>query len=381
MTTEIVRGLDGVIVDKTVLSKVDGQQGFLSYRGYHIDEMAKCSFEEVCHLFLFGKLPTAPELAALDARLKSHRPVHSKIIDLIVQAPDSEQPMALLRTAVSMLSGYLPKVEDNSAEALLENSICLIAQVATVAAAIARVKRKQKPIEPDLTLSHAANYLYMSMGEKAEEVVSKTLDTALVLHIDHGFNASTFTARVTVSTLTDIVSGVVAAIGSLKGPLHGGANTAVMEMLLQIDSIDNVENFVNQALQQKQKIPGFGHRVYKTFDPRAKHLKAMSEAWGKRVGEVKWFAMSQKLEALMLEKKKLNANVDFYSASTYYAMGIDPKLYTVIFAVARMVGWTAHIIEQLSDNKLVRPGAEYVGNEGLKWVAIENRVIEEISGA
>ena len=367
------RGLDGIVVDKTVLSKVDGQQGFLSYRGYHIDEMAKCSFEEVCYLFLFGKLPTASELAGLDAKLKSHRRVNSKIIDFITGAPFGEQPMALLRTAVSMLSGYLPKVEDNSPEALLENSICLISQVSTIAAVIARVKRKQTPIEPDLNLSHAANYLYMSMGQKADDVVSKTLDTALVLHIDHGFNASTFTARVTVSTLTDIISGVVAAIGSLKGPLHGGANTAVMGMLLKIGEVGNVENFVNQSLEQNQKIPGFGHRVYKTFDPRAKHLKAMSEAWGKRVGEVKWFSMSQKLEAIMLERKKINANVDFYSASTYFAMGIDPELYTVIFAVARMVGWTAHIIEQLADNKLVRPESDYVGPEGLKWVAIESR--------
>lgn len=371
MTT---RGLEGVVVDKTALSRVDGQQGLLIYRGYHIDEMAKCSFEEVCHLFLFGKLPTIEELKILDGKLKSCRVVNQKVIDFISQSPSGDQPMALLRTAVSMLSGYLPRVEEDTSDALIENAICLISQISTIAAAIARVKNHQKPVGPDFNLSHAANYLYMSTGQQADEVVSKTLDTALVLHIDHGFNASTFTARVTVSTLTDIVSGVVAAIGSLKGPLHGGANTAVMEMLLKIGEPDDVEAFVNKALEEKQKIPGFGHRVYKTFDPRAKHLKAMSEAWGKRVGEVKWFAMSQKLEAMMLEKKKLNANVDFYSASTYYAMGIEPELYTVIFAVARMVGWTAHIIEQLADNRLVRPGSEYVGPEGLTWVDIADRV-------
>lgn len=367
------KGLDGVVVEKTVLSRVDGQQGLLIYRGYHIDEIAKCSFEEVCYLMLFGKLPTESELANLDQRLKSYRRVDSHVLDFIQAVPTTEEPMALLRTAVSMLSGYLPKVEDNSRDALIENAIALISGVSTIAAAISRVKHRQKPIEPDLTLSHAANYLFMSKGEKVDDVVSRTLDTALVLHIDHGFNASTFSARVVVSTLTDIVSAVVAAIGSLKGPLHGGANTAVMQMLLEIGELDRVEAYVNQAMAEKQKIPGFGHRVYKTIDPRAKHLKLMSEAWGKRVGEVKWFAMSEKLEALMMAKKQLNANVDFYSASTYYAMGIEPELYTVIFAVARMVGWTAHVIEQLADNRLMRPESEYVGPEGLKWVAIKDR--------
>ncbi|MEI6806562.1 MAG: citrate/2-methylcitrate synthase [Myxococcaceae bacterium] len=367
------KGLDGVVVEKTVMSRVDGQAGILVYRGYHIDEIAKCSFEEVCYLFLYGKLPTSSELEKLDQRLKSHRHVDNHVINFIEQAPVGEEPMALLRTAVSMLSGYLPKVEDNSPDALTENAIALISKVSTIAAAISRVKHKKAPVEPDLTLSHAANYLYMSQGEKVDEVVSKTLDTALVLHIDHGFNASTFSARVVVSTLTDIVSAVTAAIGSLKGPLHGGANTAVMNMLLEIGEIENVESYVKEAMEKKQKIPGFGHRVYKTFDPRAKHLKAMSEAWGKRVGEVKWFKMSEKLEALMMTRKELNANVDFYSASTYYAMGINPELYTVIFAVARMVGWTSHIIEQLADNRLMRPESEYVGPEDLKWVPITDR--------
>lgn len=367
------KGLDGVVVEKTVMSRVDGQQGILVYRGYHIDEIAKCSFEEVCCLFLFGKLPTSSELQNLDHRLKSHRRVHKHVLDFIQQAPSTEEPMALLRTAVSMLSGYLPKIEDNSRGALIENSVALISKVATIAAAISRVKHQKAPVEPDMTLSHAANYLYMSTGEKADEVVSRTLDTALVLHIDHGFNASTFSARVVVSTLTDIVSAVVAAIGSLKGPLHGGANTAVMQMLLEIGEPENVESYVERAMAGKQKISGFGHRVYKTFDPRAKHLKAMSEAWGRRVGNVKWFTMSEKLEKLMWDRKQLNANVDFYSASTYYAMGIDPELYTVIFAVARMVGWTSHVIEQLADNRLMRPESEYTGPEDLKWVSITDR--------
>ncbi|MES2504881.1 MAG: citrate/2-methylcitrate synthase [Myxococcota bacterium] len=375
MTDFIVaqKGLENIIVDKTALSLVDGQQGLLIYRGYHIDEMAKCSFEEVCHLFLFGHLPNQAELEKFDKRLKAKRAVEQLVLDYVFNAPKNEQPMALLRTAVSMLSAYLPGVEDNSPASLQENAIALIAKTTTLAAAIARAKRDQKAIEPDLTLSHAANFLYMSRGERVDEVVSKTLDTALVLHVDHGFNASTFTARVTASTLTDIVSAVVAAIGSLKGPLHGGANTAVMEMLLKIGELDQVDAFVDKAMQEKQKIPGFGHRVYKTIDPRAKHLKLMSEAWGKRVGQVKWFAMSQRLEDMMMERKKLNANVDFYSASTYYAMGIPPEMYTVIFAIARMAGWTAHVMEQLAENRLVRPEAQYTGVQDLKWLPIDKR--------
>ncbi|MBL4817918.1 MAG: citrate synthase [Deltaproteobacteria bacterium] len=375
MTQWIVaeKGLQNIVVDQTALSLVEGQQGILIYRGYHIDEMAKCSFEEVCHLFLCGSLPSSAELDRFDSALKSERIVDSRVLEYIAAAAKADVPMAILRTAVSMLSAKMNLADASNAEALRKNAIALIAKTTTLAAAIARAKKGQPAVQPDPALSHAANFLYMSRGERVDEVVAKTLDTALVLHIDHGFNASTFTARATASTLTDMVSAVLAGIGSLKGPLHGGANTAVMNMLLEIGEPDNVDSFLEKALAEKRKIPGFGHRVYKTLDPRAKHLKQMSEAWGKRVGEVKWFTMSQRLEELMLEKKKLNANVDFYSASTYYAMGIPPDMYTVIFAIARMAGWSAHIMEQLGNNRLIRPEAEYTGPKDLKWVPIEER--------
>jgi citrate synthase len=375
MTEFIVaaKGLENIIVDQTVLSLVDGEEGVLVYRGYHIDEMAKCSFEESCFLMLSGHLPNASELKAFNDKLVAQRPVDASVLNYIKQVPKSEHPMATLRTAVSMLTSSLPRNEAGKPEDLLDTAIALIAKTTTIAAAIQRSKNDLSAVDPDPSLSHAANFLYMSRGERADDVVAKTLDTALVLHVDHGFNASTFTARVTASTLTDMLSSVVAAIGSLKGPLHGGANTAVMEMLLQIGELDQVDAFVDRAMAAKEKIPGFGHRVYKTIDPRAKPLKRMSEEWGKRVGQVKWFAMSQRLEDLMMERKKLNANVDFYSASTYYAMGIPPEMYTVIFAIARMAGWSAHVIEQLANNRLVRPEGQYVGPMDLKWKPINDR--------
>lgn len=367
------KGLDGVVVDKTEMSMVDGEKGVLVYRGYNIDEIANCSFEEICHLFLEGELPNQAQLSELKARLNSKREVPAAVLNYIESAPTSEDPMAVLRTAFSMLSGSMPKVDDNSPSVLKENAVTLISQVSTLAAAIHRVRRGMKIVPPHKSLCYSGNFLYMMRGEEPEDVVARTLNTALVLHADHGFNASTFAARVVISTLTDVVSAVTAAIGSLKGPLHGGANTAVMEMLLEIGEIANVEPWIEAALAQKKKIMGFGHRVYKVFDPRAKHLKQMSKEWGERVGEVKWFKMSEKIEELMKQKKNLNANVDFYSASTYYAMGIPAEMFTVIFAVARTLGWTAHVIEQLADNRLMRPEALYVGRMDKKFVPIEQR--------
>jgi citrate synthase len=367
------KGLEGIVVEKTELSRVDGANGILVYRGYNIDEVAQCSFEEICHLFLHGELPNRAQLRQIDDHLRSEREVPKAVLNFISDAPQSEHPMALLRTAVSMLSGYMPKIEDTSKAALHQNAIALTSKVATISAAISRAREGLKPIAPDMSLGHAANYLYMSMGNKPEDVVAKTLDTALVLHADHGFNASTFTARVVTSSLSDMVSAVTAAVGSLKGPLHGGANTAVMEMLQEIGDLENVEPWIAKTLAEKRKVMGFGHRVYTTLDPRAKHLKRMSKEWGERAGNVKWFLMSEKIEELMQSKKRINANVDFYSASTYYAMGIKPEMFTVIFAVARTIGWVAHIIEQLVDNRIMRPEADYIGPEGKKFVAIDNR--------
>lgn len=367
------KGLEGVVVEKTEMSLVDGTNGILVYRGYNIDEIADCSFEEICHLFLEGDLPNREQLKNIEGQLLAHRNVPDAVLKFIESTPKSDDPMATLRSAVSMLSAYMPSVDDNSPIALKDNAISLIAKVSTIASAMHRVRQGLKIIPPHPTLGYSANFLYCMRGEVPEVVVSKTLNTALVLHADHGFNASTFTARVVISTLTDIVSAVTAAIGSLKGPLHGGANTAVMEMLMEIGEVDNVEKWIESTLSQKKKIMGFGHRVYKVLDPRAKHLKRMSKEWGERAHEIKWFKMSEKIEKLMEDKKGLNANVDFYSASTYYAMGIPAEMFTVIFAVARTLGWTAHVIEQLKDNRLMRPEALYVGVMDKKFKKIEAR--------
>lgn len=367
------KGLEGVVVEKTRLSRVDGQKGELIYCGYNIDELAACSFEEIVHLFLFGALPTTEQLASLDEKLREQRALPELVSDYLRRAPRDEHPMAVLRTATSMLSGFLPSPEDNTRDAMLARAIALTAKMGTITAGIQRARKGLELVAPDRALPHAANFLWMMNGERPDDIVAKTLDVCLVLHADHGFNASTFTARVVASSESDMVSAVTAAIGSLKGPLHGGANTAVMKMLLDIGEPENVEPFLEKALAEKRKIMGFGHRVYKVFDPRAKHLKRMSEEWGRRAGNVKWFDMSERIERLMLERKAINPNVDFYSASTYYAMGIDPEMFTPIFAVARVLGWSAHVIEQLADNRIFRPKAKYVGELGKTFTPIHAR--------
>jgi citrate synthase len=349
------KGLDGVIVGDSVLSMVDGEKGELVYRGYDIDELASCSFEKVCYLFLYGKLPNVDEESTLQNELTKRYVIPKEVIDFICFAALKDHPMATLRTAVSMLSIFVK-----------DTALSLIAKVGTIVACIARARKGKIPTAPNVSFGYSKNFLYMCNGEVPEDIATKTMDTAMVLHMDHGFNASTFTARAVTSSLSDMISAVTAAIGSLKGPLHGGANTAVMKMLMEIKSVENIESWLNKALADKKKIMGFGHRVYKVIDPRAKHLKKMSQEWGERAHEKKWFQMSEKLEQLMMEKKGINANVDFYSASTYYAMGIEPDMYTPIFAVARMVGWCAHVMEQLKDNKLMRPEANYVGPLGKK---------------
>jgi|SRR5579871_968257 len=364
--TFTAKGLDGVVVGDTVLSSVNGQIGELIYRGYNIDELADCTFEQVCHLFLYGELPSDEQERVLQKTLASRYALPKEVIDFICFASKIDHPMATLRTSVSMLSCSIPEPRLDNEKELIETALQLIAKVGTIAAAINRVRRDQVPIAPNVSFGYSKNFLYMCTGEVPEEIVTKTMDTSMVLHMDHGFNASTFTARAVTSSLSDMISAVTAAIGSLKGPLHGGANTAVMKMLMEIGSVDNIEPWLDKALKEKRKIMGFGHRVYKTLDPRAKHLKRMSREWGERAHEKKWFQMSEKLERLMKERKGINANVDFYSASTYYTMGFEPDMYTPIFAVARMVGWTAHVIEQLKDNRLVRPEANYIGPRGKK---------------
>lgn len=358
------KGLEGVVVGDTVLSRVNGEIGELIYRGYNIDELAECTFEQVCHLFLFGELPSKDQESSLQAELAKRYALPKEVIDFICFAGKKDHPMATLRTAVSMLSvsSKEPKLDNHSE--LVDCALNLIAKVSTIAAAISRVRQDKLPVAPNVSFAYSKNFLYMCTGDTPEEIVTKTMDTAMVLHMDHSFNASTFTARVVTSSLSDMISAVTAAIGSLKGPLHGGANTAVMKMLMEIGSIDNIEPWLDKALKEKRKIMGFGHRVYKVTDPRAKHLKRMSKEWGERAHEKKWFQMSEKIEQLMLDKKGINPNVDFYSASTYYTMGFEPDMYTPIFAVARMVGWTAHVIEQLKDNRIMRPRANYTGPVG-----------------
>lgn len=355
------KGLDGVIVGDTVLSMVDGDKGELVYRGYNIDDLASCSFEKVCYLFLYGNLADQNEENKLKEDLAKRYVIPKEIIDFICFAANKDHPMATLRTAVSMLSIFIKEAKSDNPKELIDTSLNLIAKVGSIAACIARLRKNEKPIAPNLSFGYAKNFLYMCNGEVPEDIAIKAMDTAMVLHMDHGFNASTFTARAVTSSLSDMISAITAAIGSLKGPLHGGANTAVMKMLLEIGDIENIEPWLNKTLASKKKVMGFGHRVYKVIDPRAKHLKRMSQEWGERVHEKKWFQMSEKLEHLMMAEKHINANVDFYSASTYYTMGIEPDMYTPIFAVARMVGWCAHVMEQLKDNKLMRPEANYIG--------------------
>jgi citrate synthase len=364
--TVAAKGLEGVIVGDTVLSRVNGEVGELIYRGYNIDELADCSFEQVCHLFLYGELPSINEEKQLQKNLAERYTIPQEIINFICFASKRDHPMATLRTAVSMISAYVREPHlDNNAE-LTNTALDLIAKIATITSAINRVRQNKVPIAPNVSFGYSKNFLYMCTSEVPEDIVTKTMDTAMVLHMDHSFNASTFTARVVTSSLSDMISAVTAAIGSLKGPLHGGANTAVMKMLMEIGTLENIEPWLDNALEEKRKIMGFGHRVYKVTDPRAKHLKRMSREWGERAQEKKWFQMSEKIEQLMMEKKGINPNVDFYSASTYYTMGFEPDMYTPIFAVARMVGWTAHVIEQLKDNRIMRPRANYIGPFGKK---------------
>lgn len=360
----VAKGLDGVVVGDTVLSRVDGEIGELIYRGYNIDEIAECSFEQICHLFMYGELPNADNLEKLKSNLAKRSFLPKEVVDFIKFAGKTDHPMSTLRTAVSMLSVSLKEPKLDNEPELISMALDLIAKTATIASVIARVRQGGAPVEPNPSYPFSKNFLYMCTGEKPEDIVTKTMDTAMVLHMDHGFNASTFTARVVTSSLSDMISAVTAAIGSLKGPLHGGANTAVMKMLMEIGSLENVDSWLDKTLSEKRKVMGFGHRVYKVVDPRAKHLKKMSQEWGERAHERKWFQMSERIEELMLEKKGINANVDFYSASTYYTMGFDPDMYTPIFAVARMVGWTAHVIEQLKDNRIMRPEANYLGPVG-----------------
>ena len=367
-TTAAPKGLEGVVAANSSICYIDGEKGVLAYRGIDIHELAdRSTFEETCYLLWFGRLPKQAELDDLRRRLAAERKLDPSILNMLRQLPKHALPMEVLRTTVSALSLYDPDEKNNDHDANVRKSLRLTSQIAMIVSAYDRLRKGRPVVEPDRSLSHAANFLWMLNGEKPSATAEKALDIALILHADHELNASTFAARVTAATLSDVHSAVTSAIGALKGPLHGGANEDAMKMLFAIEKAgeDPVEH-VKQMLAQKKKVPAFGHRVYHTEDPRATHLRKMSEDLGKSSGKSKYFEMSRAIELYINKEKKLNANVDFYSASTYTALGIDVDLFTPIFAVSRISGWTAHVIEQLDDNRLIRPRAEYMGP---KWPA------------
>ena len=357
------KGLEGIVAANSGICWIDGEAGVLSYRGIDIHELAEHStFEETTYLLWNGILPNHLALREFQSQLSLARSLDRRLIDMLRNVPKTAVPMEVLRTAVSALSFYDVDEKDNSHDANVRKSYNLTAQIAMIVAVYDRLRKGREIVPPDRSLNHAANFLWMLNGVKPSETAVKTLDMALVLHAEHELNASTFAARVIAATLSDIHSAITGAIGALKGPLHGGANEGVMRLLYAIDKAgaDPVE-YVKGMLAAKQKISGFGHRVYKTEDPRATHLRKMSEQLGKDAGQTKWFEMSRAIELYINADKKLNANVDFYSASTYATLGIDIDLYTPIFAISRIAGWTAHVIEQLDDNRLIRPRAEYLG--------------------
>jgi citrate synthase len=372
----ISRGLEGIVATDTRLGDVRGQEGQLIYCGYDINELAgKASFEEVIYLLWHNKLPNRSELIEFKKRLAAERQLPDQVVEFLKTAPKTALPIDVLRTAISMLGLHdLMLTLDESLEAARRRAISITAKVGVIIAYFHRARNglDLPPVRQDL--SEAGHFLYLLDGQEPSEKKTATLDVAYVLHAEHGMNASTFSARVTTSTLTDIYSAITAAIGTLKGPLHGGANEGVIHMLQEIGSPDKVDAYIEEALAQKKKIMGMGHRVYKVLDPRAPILKAMAIQLSSELGEPKWIEMSERIAALMKEKKGLHANVDFYSATVYYSLGIPTDLFTCIFAISRTAGWTAHVLEQMADNRLYRPLSEYTGDAvGKKFVPLEQR--------
>ena len=359
-------GLEDTVATSSAICYLDGDRGVLAYCGYDIHDLARhATFEEVCYLLWHRRLPTRAELGDLQSQLIAARPLPEAVLRLMHALPPGNA-MDTLRTLTSALGHYDADAADHSPQANYRKAVRLTAQISSLVATMGRMARGQGPIDPDPVLGHAANFLYMLTGDRPSGLATHAFDVALTLHADHELNASTFAARVAAATLTDIHSAIVGAIGTLKGPLHGGANADVMRLLLDIGKDagpEKAEEVVRAKLARKEKIPGFGHRVYHTEDPRATHLRQMSRDLGQRAGEPQWFELSERIEALVKGDKKLNPNVDFYSATTYHALGIDVDLFTPIFAVSRVSGWTAHVLEQYANNRLIRPRAEYVGPE------------------
>ena len=371
---EVKIGLQDVVIDTSAICAIDGQAGKLVYRGYDIHDLAEHStFEEVVYLLWYGRLPTADEFEEFEGQLAANRSLPPGILDLLKHLPPPQHPMEILRTAVSALSLYDPEANDMSEEANRRKALRLTAQMGTLVAAFGRMRQGRDPVSPVPKLGHAANFLYMLNGQVPDDESAHWFDVALILHADHSFNASTFAARVTASTLSDLHSAITSGIGTLKGPLHGGANEQVMKMLLEIKTADRADDYVHNLLAQKKKVMGFGHRVYHTEDPRATVLRKMSEELGRRAGQPVWFEISKRIEDLMIREKNINANVDFYSASAYYVLGIPVDLYPLVFALSRISGWAAHVLEQYANNKLIRPLAEYTGPQTLKYVPMDPR--------
>lgn len=370
----VTRGLEGIVATTSSVSSIIDDT--LTYVGYNIDDLAEnATFEEVIYLLWHRKLPNKQELSELTNALSENMNLPKEVLDHFKTYPIKQvHPMAALRTAISLISLYDEEADLMDEEANYRKAIRLQAKIPTIVAAFARVRKGLEPVDPRKDLSFAANFLYMLSGKEPDDVAVEAIDKALVLHADHELNASTFTARVCVATLSDVYSGITAAIGALKGPLHGGANEAVMNMLTEIGSLENVEPYIREKLNNKEKIMGFGHRVYRQGDPRAKHLKRMSKKLTKLTGEPQWYEMSTKIESIVTGEKKLPPNVDFYSASVYHSLGIDHDLFTPIFAISRVSGWLAHILEQYENNRLIRPRAEYTGPRKQVYIPIEDRI-------
>jgi len=369
----INRGLDGIVAFSTTKSSIDGKTGELIYSGYHIDTLAEnATFEEVCFLLWNDRLPNKKELDKLNTQLRSNRKLPEPVLNYIKATNKEAEPMAVLRTAVSMLADFQDKAADDN-----DHVIAMTAQIPTIIAAFDRARKGKKTVEPLNDGSTAFNFLYMLNGEKPGQAAERTMDLCLVLHAEHGMNASTFTCRTVCATESDMFSAVTGAIGALKGPLHGGANTAVMNTLLNLKKEEGTDAdpvaFTKGKLERKEKIMGFGHRVYKVFDPRAVHLRKMSKELSEETGHEYLYEWSEAMVKTMKDEKNIDPNVDFFSATVYYSIGIEPDLFTCIFTMSRVSGWTAHFFEQKANNRLIRPRALYVGEKNKEWVPVEDR--------
>jgi citrate synthase len=372
---EVARGLKGVVLDTTETSLIDGEQGKLLYHGYNIHDLAERStFEEVIYLLWHGRLPRRAELAELDRQLKESRALPPAVIE-VIRLVQKAHPMDVLRTAVSALAAFDPDVDDHSREAVIRKSVRLTAQVPTIVAAHDRIRRGLEPVAPRPDLSHAANFLYMLHGREADEEAVRAIDVDLILHAEHGSNASAFAARVTVSTGSDLHSAIVSAIGTLKGPLHGGAAEAVMRMVEEIGEPERVDEYIERTLAEGRRVMGMGHRVYKVEDPRARHMRERARVLGEKLGQPKWYQILERIAEVTapMRARGISLNVDFYAGAVYYLLGIPEDLFISMFAMGRMPGWCAHVLEQMQNNVLIRPLLHYAGPMDLEYVPLEQR--------